>query len=85
MQNQSILREYLDYFLRDMSKHSLAIQLVYEIFKDNKKFLNLNTSKFLKQIVNTAEKVSMSNSRKGSLFQLLTAFCRYKDKLVRAN
>lgn len=27
----------------------------------------------------------MADSRKGSLYQLLTAFCRYKDKLVRAN
>jgi hypothetical protein len=27
----------------------------------------------------------MSNSLKGSMFKLLTVFCRYKDKLVRAN
>lgn len=71
--------------MKDLEKHSLAILLVYEIFKDNKKFLNLNASKILKQIVNAAEKAEMNDSRKGSLYQLLTVFCRYKDKLVRAN
>jgi hypothetical protein len=35
--------------------------------------------------VNAAEKAEMSDSRKGSLYRLLTAFCRYRDKLVRAN
>jgi hypothetical protein len=48
VQNQFKLRESLDDFLKDIDKHSLAIQLVYEIFKDNKKFLNLNASKILK-------------------------------------
>lgn len=71
--------------MKDIEKHSLAILLVYEIFKDNKKFLNLNASKILKQIVNAAEKAEMGDSRKGSLYRLLTAFCRYKEKLVRAN
>lgn len=84
-QNQQKLREHLDDFLKDLEKHSLAILLVYEIFKDNKKFLNLNASKIVKTIVNIAEKAEMTDSRKGSLYQLLTAFCRYKDKLVRAN
>ena len=41
MQNQFKLRESLEVYLKDIEKHSLAILLVYEIFKDNKKFLNL--------------------------------------------
>lgn len=85
MQNQQKLRENLEDYLKDVEKHSLAILLVYEIFKDNKKFLNLNASKILKFIVNAAEKAEMTDSRKGSLYQLLTAFCRYKEKLVRSN
>lgn len=40
-QNQVKLREHLEDFLKDIDKHSLAILLIYEIFKDNKKFLNL--------------------------------------------
>jgi hypothetical protein len=35
--------------------------------------------------VNAAEKSDLQESRKGSLYQLLTVFCRYRDKLVRAN
>lgn len=27
--------------MKDIDKHPLAIQLIFEIFKDNKKFLNL--------------------------------------------
>lgn len=44
--NQTKLREKLEYFLNDIDNHSLAIQLVYEIFKDNKKFLNLVSNYF---------------------------------------
>ena len=38
---QQKLRENLDDFLKDIDKSSLAIYLVNEIFKDNKKFLNI--------------------------------------------
>lgn len=85
VQNQQKLRENLDDYLKDLEKHSHAILLVFEIFKDNKKFLNLNASKILKSIVNASEKAEMNSSIKGSLYQLLTAFCRYNDKLVRVN
>ncbi len=47
--------------------------------------MNLNASKIVRAIVNASEKAEMSNSLKGSMFKLLTVFCRYKDKLVRAN
>jgi len=40
-QNQNKLKESVPIFMKDIDKHSLAIKLVYEIFKDNKKFLNL--------------------------------------------
>jgi RIH domain len=48
VQNQQKLREDLEDYLKDIEKHSLAIMLVFEIFRDNKKFLNLNASKILK-------------------------------------
>ncbi len=75
----------MDAFLKDIDKHPLAILLVFEIFKDNKKFLNLNASKILKRICNASEKADLKDSKKGSMYRLLTAFCRCKDKLVRAN
>jgi hypothetical protein len=59
--------------------------LVYEIYKDNKNFLNLNAGKILRQIINSSEKCEMSDSKKGSMFKLLAVFCRFKEKLVRAN
>lgn len=58
---------------------------MYEIFKDNKKFLNLNASKILKRISTASQKIELLDSKKGSLFKLLTVFCRYRDKLVRTN
>ena len=71
--------------MKDLDNHSLSIQLVYEIFKDNKKFLNLNASKILRFIINASEKCEMEDSKKGSMFRLLMVFCRFKEKLVRAN
>ena len=68
MLNQIKLRENLDSFLKDIDNHSLSIQLIYEIFKDNKKFLNLNASKILRQIVNASEKIEMNDNKKGSMF-----------------
>lgn len=65
VENQHKLREHLEDFLKDIEKHSLAILLIYEIFKDNKKFLNINASKILKQIVNAAEKSEMTDFKKG--------------------
>jgi hypothetical protein len=63
--SQGKLRDHLDAFLKDIEKYNLAIQLVYEIFKDNKKFLNLNASKILKRISNASEKAELNNSKKG--------------------
>ena len=68
MLNQIKLRENLDSFLKDIDNHSLSIQLIYEIFKDNKKFLNLNARKILRQIVNASEKIEMNDNKKGSMF-----------------
>ena len=55
----------MDAFLKDIEKYTLAIQLVYEIFKDNKKFLNLNASKILKRISNASEKAELKDIKKG--------------------
>ncbi len=83
--SQSKLRDHLDAFLKDIEKYTIAIQLVYEIFKDNKKFLNLNASKILKRISNASEKAELKDAKKGQMYVLLTAFCRCKEKLVRSN
>jgi hypothetical protein len=45
--NQQKIRDNLEGFLKDLDNHALAIMLVNEIFKDNKKFLNLNASKII--------------------------------------
>jgi len=71
--------------LKDLDNHALAIMLVNEIFKDNKKFLNLNASKILRFIINASDKCDMDDSKKGSMYRLLMVFCRFKEKLVRAN
>mgnify|MGYP006273132705 CR=1 FL=1 len=63
--NQTKLREYLDDFIKDLDKQPLALSLVAEIFRDNRKFLNMSSSKIFKQIVNAAERAELGDSRKG--------------------
>jgi hypothetical protein len=46
--NQQKIRDNLESFLKDIDNHSLAQLLVYEIYKDNKNFLNLNAGKILR-------------------------------------
>ena len=46
--NQIQLYEDLDQIMRDSDKYQKATLLVYEIFRDNKKFLTLNVSKFVR-------------------------------------
>lgn len=71
--------------MRDIDKYQVATLLVYEIFKDNKKFLTLNVTKFLRVIVNSAEEVALSSPKKAMYLKLLEVFCRFEDKLVRQN
>jgi hypothetical protein len=71
--------------MRDIDKYQVATLLVHEIFKDNKKFLTLNVTKFLRQIVNTAEEVALSSSKKAMYLKLLEVFCRFGAKLVKQN
>jgi hypothetical protein len=61
-ENQVKLREYLDDFMKDIDNNSMAVQLVADIFRDNRKFLNMSSSKIFKQIVNAAEKAEIENS-----------------------
>ena len=63
--------------MRDSDKHPVATLLVYEIFKDNKKFLTLNVAKFLRNIVNSAEEMSLDSAKKANYLKLLEVFCRY--------
>lgn len=83
--NQIQLYEDLDSIMRDSDKYQKATLLVYEIFKNNKKFLTLNVSKFLRQIVNYSEERLLDSPKKATYLKLLEVFCRYKDKLVREN
>ena len=61
MQNQLRVYDDLDTFMRNFNEYQVATLLVYEIFKDNKKFLTLNVSKFLRQIVNYSEEQLITN------------------------
>jgi hypothetical protein len=71
--------------MRDIDKYQVATLLVYEIFKDNKKFLTLNVTKFLRTIVNTAEEVALSSSKKSMYLKLLEVFCRFGPRLIKQN
>ena len=57
--------------MRDIDKYWVATLLFYEIFKDNKKFLTLNVTKFIRAINNTAEEVSLSTPKKAVYLKLL--------------
>ena len=48
LQNQLRVYDDLDTFMRDFNQYQVATLLVYEIFRDNKKFLTLNVTKFLR-------------------------------------
>jgi hypothetical protein len=59
--------------------------LIYQMFKDNKKFLTLNVSKILRHIILSAEEASLQSSKKALYLKLLEVFCKHEDKLVRPN
>lgn len=48
LQNQIKVHDHLEIFLRDIDKNPLICLLIYEMFRDNKKFLTLNVSKILR-------------------------------------
>lgn len=84
-QNQIKVHDYLEIFLRDIEKNPLICLLINELFKDNKRFLTLNVSKILRQIILSAEEASLSSSKKALYLKLLEVFCKFEDKLVRPN
>ena len=53
------IHDNLEIFLRDIDKDPLFGLLIYEMFKDNKKFLTLNVSKILRMIILAAEESSL--------------------------
>jgi hypothetical protein len=71
--------------MRDIEKYYVATLLVYEIFKDNRKFLTLNVTKYLRSLVYTCEEVTLNFAKKAMYLKLLEVFCRYEDKLVKNN
>ena len=54
-ENQLRVYDDLDTFMSNFNTYQVATLLVYEIFRDNKKFLTLNVTKFLRQIVGYSE------------------------------
>lgn len=54
-ENQLRVYDDLDTFMSNFNQYQVATLLVYEIFRDNKKFLTLNVTKFLRQIVSYSE------------------------------
>lgn len=57
--NQFKVYSNLEIFLRDLDKNPLICLLIYEMFRDNKRFLTLNVSKILRQIIIAAEEASL--------------------------
>lgn len=82
-QNQLKVYDDVDVFMRDMDKHYVSTLLFYEIFRENKKFLTLNVTKFIRAINNTAEEVSISAVKKSVYLKLQEVFCRFENKLIR--
>ena len=83
--NQLKVYDDLDVIMKDLHKQQIATLLVYEIFRDNKRFLTLNVTRFLSKIVSDAQEVSLSSPKKSMYLKLLEVFCRYNDKLVTQN
>jgi hypothetical protein len=83
LQNQLRVYDDLEYFMRDFDKYQCATILVYEIFKDNKKFLTLNVSKFIRNIVNSSEEMEINTAMKSNYLRLLRIFIKLFDKKVR--
>ena len=71
--------------MRDFDKYQCATVLVFEIFRDNRKFLTLNVAKFLRSIVDASEEMEISTAKKANYLKLLEVFCRLGDKKVREN
>ena len=85
IQNQMKVHDNLEFFLRDIDKNPLICLLIFEMFKDNKKFLTLNVTKILRQIILSAEEAPLESSKKALYLKLLEVFCKFEDKLVRPN
>ena len=83
--NQIKVHSNLEIFLRDIDKNPLICLLLYEMFRDNKRFLTLNVTKILRQIISSAEEAPLSSSKKALYMKLLEVFCKFEDKLVRPN
>jgi hypothetical protein len=71
--------------MRDIDKYPIASVLVREIFRNNKKFLTLNVTKWIRQIVNTSEEAALASSKKAMYLKLLEVYCRYEDMLITQN
>ncbi len=83
--NQIKVHNNLEIFLRDIDKNPLICLLIYEIFRDNKRFLTLNVTKILRQIISSAEEAPLTSSKKALYLKLLEVFCKFEEKLVRPN
>jgi len=55
------------------------------MFKNNKKFLTLNVSKILRQVIHSSEEAALNSSKKALYLKLLEVFIKFEDQLVRPN
>jgi hypothetical protein len=85
LNNQIKVHDNIEIFLRDIDKNPSICLLIYELFRDNKKFLTLNVAKILRMIIISAEEASLQSSKKALYLKLLEVFCKFEDKLVRPN
>jgi len=85
LQNQIKVHNNIEVFLREIDKDPYICLLIYEIFKDNKRFLTLNVSKILRQIIISCEQANLTSSKKTIYLKLLFVFCKFEEKLVRQN
>jgi hypothetical protein len=85
LQNQILVHNNIEIFLRDIDKNPLICMLIYEMFKDNKRFLTLNVSKILRQIIISVEQAALHSSKKALYLKLLEVFCKYEEKIIRPN
>lgn len=85
LQNQIKVHNNIETFIREIDKNPLICKLIYEIFKDNKRFLTLNVSKILRQIIISVEQAQLASSKKALYLKLLEVFCKFEDKLIRPN
>jgi len=83
--NQIRLHDEIDVFLADLDRCPLSAFLVFEVFKNNKRFLTQYAAKPIKHLAKAAEGMAMGDVRKASFVKILKVFLKYKKKVIKQN